>query len=124
MSASIRKYKLENEYFFVEGCHINELSNTPNDPEISIARARVESGVTTKWHRVHATTERYVIISGSGLVEIGPPSNPDISQQVNTGDVVTIPAGIYQRIQNTGSSDLIFLAICSPRFKADNYAEL
>ena len=34
-----------------ERCHILELSNSPDDPEMSIARARVEPGVTTRWLR-------------------------------------------------------------------------
>jgi oxalate decarboxylase/phosphoglucose isomerase-like protein (cupin superfamily) len=38
--------------------------------------------------------------------------------------VVIIPAGCRQRITNTGPNDLIFLALCSPRFDAACYQEL
>ena len=39
------------EYYTEERCYISELSNTPADPDASIARARVLPGVTTRWHR-------------------------------------------------------------------------
>ena len=107
------------EFYITEGCHIVELSNSQNDDEVSIARARVEPGVTTKWHFLEGTVERYVIIEGAGLVEIGD-LNP---QNVVAGDCVVIPARCRQRITNTGENDLVFLAICSPRFVADNYRE-
>jgi mannose-6-phosphate isomerase-like protein (cupin superfamily) len=103
-----------------EGCHILELSNTAHDPALSIARARVAPGVTTRLHRLSDTAERYVILSGEGQAEIGgqPPAD------VRAGDVVLIPPGCPQRIHNTGSEDLVFLAICSPRFTGSAYEDL
>ncbi len=100
-----------------ERCHILELSNSPDDPEMSIARARVEPGVITRWHRVVDTLERYVILDGVGRVEIGdmPP------QEVQAGDVVLIPPSVRQRIANVGTGDLVFLAICTPRFRTEAY---
>ena len=105
------------EFFTDEQCYIIELSNTESDADVSIARARVTAGVTTEWHQLKATTERYCILSGSGMVEIG-----DLpGQEVAEGDVVLIPPMCRQRITNTGSDDLVFLAICSPRFLPENY---
>lgn len=110
----------EAEYFMAEGCHINELSNTEADPAVSIARARVATGVTTRWHRLIDTTERYVLLSGNGLVEVGdlPP------QTVGPGDVVLIPPGCRQRIACLGDEELVFLAICSPRFRPEAYEDI
>lgn len=108
------------EYYFVEGCYITELSNSRDDPDVSIARARVEPGVTTRWHRLSRTTERYVIIHGEASVEVG-----DLpARQVGAGDVVVIPPLTRQRISNTGAADLVFLAICSPRFVEDDYENI
>ena len=42
---------------------------------------------------------------------------------VSAGDVVLIPPEAHQRITNTGSSDLVFLAICSPRFSEAVYVD-
>ncbi len=108
----------DSEYFLAsEGCYITELSNTDADPGLSIARARVEPGVTTRWHQLRDTTERYCILSGEGIVEVGdaPP------QPVGPGDVVVIAPMQRQRISNSGSEDLVFLAICTPRFDIANY---
>lgn len=117
MKPHIKRFTASKEYFFVEGCYINELVNSAQDPAVSIARARVERGVTTHWHQLSATSERYVILEGQGNMEIGdlPP------QTVFAGDVVLIPSDTRQRISNTGVGDLVFLAICTPRFQPENY---
>ncbi len=108
------------EYFFREGCYITELLNSPDDPGLSVVRARVEPGQTTRWHRLEGITERYLIVAGRGLVEIG----DELPREVAIDDVVVIPPGIRQRITNTGEGNLIFLAICTPRFVADKYSDL
>ena len=78
------------EYWFHEGCHILEIANHPDDPDVSIARARVESGQQTTWHQLNGVTERYLIVEGNGIVDVGE-KNPT---PVGSGDVVIIPAGI------------------------------
>jgi quercetin dioxygenase-like cupin family protein len=54
-----------------ERCRIVEVSNSEDDPDVSVARARVAPGVVTRWHRVAGTAERYVILEGTGRVEVG-----------------------------------------------------
>lgn len=107
------------EFYFEEGCFITELWNNEKDEGMSVARARVLPGETTRWHSLQGITERYLIQEGTGRVEIGdaPP------HEVKTGDVVLIPGGVRQRITNTGAVDLIFLAICTPRFRPDFYRD-
>jgi mannose-6-phosphate isomerase-like protein (cupin superfamily) len=101
------------EYYTDERCHINELSNIADDAAVSIAQARVAPGVTTRWHRLRDTVERYVVLAGQLT-----------AQEVGAGDVVLIPAGCRQRITNIGQQDLLFLAICSPRFQFHNYEDI
>ena len=120
MDPTIRREKPENEYYFKEGCHILELSNVPDDPQVSIARARVAPGVTTRPHRLDGITERYVILQGRGRVTLGGRA----AQVVSPGDVVIIPSGCPQQIANDGDGDLIFLAICTPRFVPEAYREM
>ncbi len=108
------------EYYFREGCFITELSNTPEDPELSVAHVRVEPGDTTRWHKLIGITERYLILSGRGSVEVG----NNAAREVSESDVVMIPPEIRQRITNTGESDLIFLALCTPRFEEQYYIEI
>jgi mannose-6-phosphate isomerase-like protein (cupin superfamily) len=45
-------------------------------------------------------------------------------QLVEPGDVVVIPPLCRQRIANVGKTDLVFLAICTPRFRPENYEDL
>src|SRR5690606_27800598 len=112
MIPSIQHGALLSEHYTEERCHIVELSNRADDPAVSIARARVEPGVTTRWHRLRGIAERYVILRGEGRVELG----DTIARIVVVGDTVLIPADCAQRITNVGSDDLVFLAICTPRF--------
>ena len=112
--------ELEQEFWTDERCHIIEIANSDNDPDVSIARARVEPGITTAWHLLHGITERYYILEGEGIVEVG-----DLeAERVVTGSTVIIPPNVRQRITNSGTEDLIFLAICSPRFNSESYEEL
>jgi len=108
------------EIYLSEGCYVAEWSNTPEDPAVSIARARVPPGVTTRWHRLAGTTERYVILEGTGRAYVG----EAVPREVEPGDVVLIPPACRQRIKNTGQGDLVFLAICTPRFTREAYEEL
>lgn len=120
MKETIKRIDENTEYFMEERCFILELHNALDDPAVSIARARVKPGVTTRLHRLHGIAERYVILEGTGRVEVGtmPP------QDVQPGDVVLIPAFSPQRITNTGDVDLTFLAICTPRFTSAAYENI
>jgi mannose-6-phosphate isomerase-like protein (cupin superfamily) len=120
MTSTIRKANPRSEYYFAEGCYILELSNRPDDPELSIARARVTPGVTTRLHSLHGITERYVILEGMGMVSV----DGGAAQPVGPGDVVVISPSSPQQIKNTGSVDLVFLALCTPRFVLDAYEDM
>jgi mannose-6-phosphate isomerase-like protein (cupin superfamily) len=117
MPTAFWKQNASKEFSTPERCHIIETYNSAADESLSVARARVEPGITTAWHHVESTVERYIIAEGRGRVEVGdfPASN------VSPGDVVIIPAGVRQRITNTGDQDLIFYCVCTPRFLQQNY---
>lgn len=102
-----------------ERCAIIERLNDPACPEVSLARARVAPGVTTRLHQLDGITERYVIVAGSGVVEIGGTPAP-----VGPGDRVVIAPGVAQRIRNSGTCDLIFDCVCTPRFVPEAYVDL
>ena len=110
----------QDEYYFKEGCFIVELHNSADDPAVSVARARVEPGRTTRWHSLEGICERYLLLAGCGRVEVGNAA----PREVRAGDAVRIPAGCRQRITNTGGSDLVFLAVCTPRFVIKAYRDL
>lgn len=107
------------EHLIDEGCYVTEWSNSDRDAALSVARARVRPGTATRWHRLQGTTERYVVLAGEGVVEVG-----DLSPHiVRAGDVVLIPPGCRQRITNPGTDDLVFLALCTPRFIPSAYED-
>lgn len=120
MQPAIIRYNPVSGFFTPELCHITELSNSAIDEQLSIACARVTPGITTRWHRLAETAERYVVLSGEGVVEISdlPP------QPLHPFDVAIIPPGCEQRITNTGTTDLVFLAVCTPRFLPASYEDI
>ena len=107
------------EFFSDERCFITEILNTDAIQDVSIARARVEPGVTAELHRL-SVDEVYYILEGSGIVEI----DNSFRGKVAKGDVVHIRSGLAQRITNISDSDLLFLCICSPKFKPETYTSL
>lgn len=116
----ISRFRPDSEFYTPERCHIVEIHNLADDEGCSIARARVAPGVTTELHAVRQTIERYVILEGEAEVEVG----DAMPTPVKPLDVVHIPAGAAQRIRNTGHTDLIFLCVCTPRFRREHYASL
>ena len=120
MRPEVRKASAAREFSTPERCHITEIANDDGDQQVSIARARVEPGVTTAWHRLAGIGERYLIVSGRGRVQLAEQD----AIEVEPGDVVRIPAGVAQRIENIGDDDLLFYAICAPPFRDDCYESL
>ena len=120
MEGVIKKQDLEKEFLTTERCFIYETWNEEADRALSVARARVESGTTTQLHALDGIDERYLIVEGFGLVEVA----TEEPTPVQAGDFVFIPAGVSQRITNTGSSDLIFFCICTPPFIPEAYINL
>ena len=107
------------EVYTRERCYVRELVNSTDWPEVSIARCRVEPGVTTELHAV-SVDEWYVIEQGAGLMTVGDQDPFD----VGPGSVVAIPHRTPQRIKNRGNDDLVFLCVCTPRFSQDCYNSL
>lgn len=120
MRAEILKANVIAEIETQERCHILEVANDFGDDSVSIARARVEVGVTTSLHCLRGVAERYVIVAGVGRVELAEIDPVEVS----AGDVVRIPPDTPQRITNIGTSDLIFYCICTPPFKPDCYESI
>ncbi len=119
-SKDIAKQNKTTEFYTPEGLFILESWNTDSDPGLSIARSRVTPGSTTRWHVLDGIDERYLVISGAGLIEIGDNS----PKQLCAGDVAFIPRGVRQRISNTTEADLIFYCVCTPRFVQTAYRDV
>ncbi|MED7825260.1 cupin domain-containing protein [Streptomyces chiangmaiensis] len=70
--------------------------------------ARISAGGRSETH-VDAHNHAFYIISGSGEVRI-----EDRLWQMRSGSVVKVPRGLPHSLENTGSADLVFLAIFDP----------
>lgn len=103
-----------------ERCSVAELLNQAEYPDISVARCRVKPGVITELHALKDAQELYIMVSGQGRVDDGVLAPVDLEPD----DVVVISPNHPQRIENTGETDLIFLAICTERFTHDRYIVL
>jgi mannose-6-phosphate isomerase-like protein (cupin superfamily) len=79
----------------------------------SIAHAIVPPGESTLPHILHASTELYYLLSGSGEMHIGPEH-----EQVHAGQLILIPPGARQYIRNTSHENLVFLCIVAPKWQA------
>ncbi len=114
MRAEVRYPNEDEEFETKECCSILQVANDEGDRDVSISRARVPPGVTTVWHWLRATDERYVVVAGEGSVEIGdlPPTN------VAPGCVVRIPRDTAQRITNSGATDSSSFAFARRAFDA------
>lgn len=99
------------EFTANDGCLLRELLHPKNDPvalPYSIAVACVETGKQTYKHKL-AQTEVYYILSGTGCMHVD-----DETENVKPGDVILIPADSVQWLENTGTTELYFIAIVNP----------
>ncbi len=119
MTRPVFKAGTDEEVRTSERCYIREFINTESIPDFSLAGSRVEPGVVTELHSL-SVKEWYYITQGTGLMEVD--GGPQI--EVGPGDTVEIPAGVSQRITNTGEDDLILQCVCLPRFTPDCYESL
>lgn len=78
----------------------------------SIAHAIVPAGEATLPHLLERSVELYYILEGAGEMHIGSEQTP-----VREGQIIYIPPGARQFIRNTGTGDLVFLCIVSPKWQ-------
>lgn len=121
MKSGVFRAREADEFATRERVGILEVTTGDDDRTVSIARARVEPGVTAELHSLAGVDERYLIVHGRGEMNL---ADNDDWIEVGPGDVVLIPAGTPQRIRNPHPEDLVFYCVCSPPFFADCYQPL
>ena len=80
----------------------------------SLAHASVRPGDRTLPHKLKGA-EVYVILEGTGRMRVGAEE-----AEVGPGQAVYIPPGEVQSLENTGASDLAFLCIVDPAWRAED----
>jgi mannose-6-phosphate isomerase-like protein (cupin superfamily) len=81
-------------------CYITELINDAQWSEVSLARCRVEPGVTTQLHEL-SVHEVYVIEKGNGRMYVG----NSAPYTIGPGDTVSISKHTPQCVQNAVRSE-------------------
>lgn len=97
------------EFYCAERCYVAEWWS---DRDLSVARLRVEKGMSTRPYRLRGISERYLFLSGRGVVDVD-----GTEKGVGPGDGLLINPGSWRCITNTGDRDLGLFAICRPRFR-------
>lgn len=80
----------------------------------SLAHAVVKPGARSRPHRLR-TSEVYYVLEGEGVMHIDRESTP-----VHTGQAIYIPPGSRQWIENPGETELKFLCIVDPAWRAED----
>ncbi len=91
--------------------------HTGIDTPYSIALASLDPGEKSTPHSLKTSDEVYIIVQGAGRVHIG--SETDT---VSIGDIVHIPKGAEQWIENISDETLIFYCIVSPPWHREDEA--
>ena len=84
----------------------------------SVAQAMLPPGQASLPHALVSSHEVYIILAGQGRVRVN-----DDEEEVRAGDIVHIPAGATQCVENTGEEQLIFMCVVSPPWHAEDEEE-
>jgi len=105
------------EFISGDGALLRELLH-PHKADLqlnySLAHAIVKPGEITFPHRLR-TSEVYYILDGKGIMHID-----EETREVFPGQAVYIPPLATQRIKNHGDSNLVFLCIVDPAWRAED----
>ena len=99
-------------YVTKDGSTIRELHHTERQ---SLAEATLEPGQATQRHYHAASEEIYVVVKGSGSLEVD-----GETRRVRPGDAVLIPPGAWHTLENDGTSELAILCCCSPPYSHED----
>jgi mannose-6-phosphate isomerase-like protein (cupin superfamily) len=97
---------------------IQEILHPKNDAvtlPYSLAYATLAKSKASVPHVLQTSVEVYFILEGTAKAYIG----TEVTR-VQKGDLVLIPAGVKQYIENTGESSLHFLCIVSPPWSKED----
>lgn len=101
-----------------DGTPIKELLSPGKDGvpiRFSVALARLPRGEQSLPHRLKTSSEIYLVTEGRGVMHVD-----DEAADVSAGDLVYMPPGALQWIENTGDNDLVFYCIVDPPWRADD----
>lgn len=83
--------------------------NDPIDLSYSLAHAVLLPDTASLVHVLKESSETYFVLQGEGRIYID-----EEQQTIRKGDIVLVPKGSRQYVENTGIQSLEMLCICSP----------
>lgn len=98
-----------------------EFLRTPERGQVSINISK--PGVTKGNHWHHSKNEKFLVVSGEGIIRFRKIDNDEIMEYIVSGDkleVVDIPVGYTHNIENTGESDMVTVMWASESFDPDH----
>ena len=105
-------------FYAMDRTHIAELLHPERDNvklPYSIAHAILPAGAASLPHSLKKSPEVYIILEGEGLMHID-----SETREVRSGHAILISPGSSQHLKNTGKSDLKFICIVNPFWRADD----
>jgi mannose-6-phosphate isomerase-like protein (cupin superfamily) len=81
----------------------------------SLAEATLARGAGTRRHYHARTEEIYVVLSGSGLMEVD-----GEERSVGPGDAILIPPRAWHQIRADTAGELRFLCCCAPQYSDED----
>ncbi len=81
----------------------------------SLAQAQLAPGAASYPHILEKQSELYIFLQGTARVFVG-----EETSTAQAGDIVWIPPGVKQWVQNTGDTDLVFFCIVDPPWQKEN----
>ncbi|HKK77810.1 MAG TPA: cupin domain-containing protein [Saprospiraceae bacterium] len=86
--------------------------NEAVDLGYSLAEARLEPGKASYPHVLEQQSELYLFVQGQARVHVG-----EEQKRVQAGEIVLVPAGVLQYVENIGAQELVFYCIVNPPWK-------
>lgn len=116
----IRRLENLKEIIAIDETILREIINPLHDDgnlklDYSIAHAIVKPGNASLSHRIKTSSEIYYILKGSGRMYVD-----EESEDVGPDDTIYVPPNATQHIENTGDTDLVFLCIVYPSWRAED----
>ncbi len=116
----VRRLQKLKEITAIDDTTLREIINPLHDDGTlklgySIAHAIVKPGNASLSHRIKTSSEVYYILKGSGRMYVD-----EESEDVGPSDTIYVPPNATQYIENTGDTDLVFLCIVYPSWRAED----
>lgn len=80
-------------------------------------------GITKGQHWHHTKNEKFVVVSGKGVIRFRKPDSDEVIEYFVSGDkitVVDIPTGYTHNIENLGDTDMVTFMWCNECFDPEN----